>query len=356
VRIQDGSGDLPLATVAPFPGFAGALSVAMGDVDGDQVLDLVAGKGPGGTPEVAVYSGAGRDGGGPFATEILRFVAFDEASTGGVSVAAAGIDGNARAANVVVGSGAGIESSVKVFGSALPRQLGAAPDVFASFSPYPGATTGVTVAAGLVDAVSGRFSIVTAPGAGSPARIKTFRFDLYRPNTGASAWCAPSDPLPPGVPRLTADFVAFGDGYTGGVSLSTGWVGGGEWGGAQSIVLAQGAAPGAVKIFSSGSALDGEPEVYLRSPDQHDAAVAFREIARFIPFADAPSSGVRVATTSTTGGADVLVSGRDAAGTGVRVRKYRMERASATARTLSPVLLAEVAASPGSVPSWLGGD
>jgi hypothetical protein len=255
-----------------------------------------------------------------------------------------------------VGSGAGIESSVKVFGSALPSQLGAAPDVFASFSPYPGATTGVTVAAGLIDAVSGRFSIVTAPGPGSPTQIKSFRFDLYTPNTGPSAWCAPSNPLPPGVPRVTSDFLAFDGSYAGGVSLSTGWIGGGAYGGAQSIVLAQNSGPGAVKIFSSGSALDGEPEIYLKNPDDHDANVQFRETDSFTPFTDAPSSGVRVATTSTTSGADVLVSGLDAAGTGVRVRKYGMERTSATARTLSPRLLDEVESSPGTVPSCLGGD
>jgi len=356
VRVYDGNGDTPLATVTPFAGFAGSLSVAMGDVDGDQILDLVAGKGPGGPPEVAVYSGAGGSGGSPFETQLLRFLAFDESFTGGVSVAAAGIDGNALAANVIVGSGAGVDSMVKVFGSTLPSQLGVAPDVFASFSPYPGTTTGVTVAAGLVDAVSGRFSIVTAPGAGSAARIKTFRFDLYRPNTGASAWCAPSDPLPPGVPRITSDFLAFDGSYTGGVSLSTGWVAAGAFGGAQSIVLAQDSSPGIVRIFSSGSAIDGEPEVYLKSPDDHDATVAFREISSFTPFADAPSSGVRVATTSTTNGADVLVSGLDAAGTGVRVRKYAMERTSATAGTLSPRLLAEVESSAGTAPSGLGGD
>ena len=84
------------------------------------------------------------------------------------------------------------EALVKVFGATRPRALGTAPVLFASFSPYPGSQSGVSVAAGLVDAVSGRASIVTAPGAGEAARIKTFRFDLYTPNTGAAAWCAPA--------------------------------------------------------------------------------------------------------------------------------------------------------------------
>jgi len=356
VRVHDGDGDRLLATVTPFPGFTGALSVTMGDVDGDQVLDLVAGKGPGDAPEVVAYSGAAGGDGKLFTRELARFAAFDPSFRGGVSVATAGIDGNPLADNVIVGSGPGMEPTVKVFGAKLPAKPGTAPEVFSTFTPYPGGKGGVSVATGLVDAVSGRWSIVTAPGAGEPAQIKTFRFDLYRPNTGAAAWCAPKNPLPIDVPRETASFVAF-DGYTGGVSLATGFVAAGALGGAQSIVVAQDAAPGTVKLFSSGSALDGEPVGYLESPDQHGVGpIAFREIASFAPFDDAPKSGVRAATTSTTSGADVVVSGLDAKGTGVRVRKYGLARAFADATTLSPKLVAEVASFAGTVPSALGGD
>jgi len=354
VRVLDGNGDTPLATVTPFPGFQGTLSVTMGDVDGDQILDLVAGKGAGGSPEVVAFSGASDAGGAPFARELLRFLAFDESFQGGVRVAAAGIDGNPMADNVIVATGAGIESSVKIFGSTLPK-VGSAPEVFASFSPYPESTTGVTVAAGLVDAESGRASIVTAPGPGTPAEIKSFRFDLYKPNSGAAAWCAPTDPLPPGVPRLASEFLAFDGTYPGGVSLAVGWVAG-AYGGAQAIVVAQDAAPGFVKVFSSGSALDGNPEAYLESPDQHGGSVSYREIVSFTPFPDAPSSGVRIATTSTTSGADVLVSGLDATGKTGRVRKYGFERSAPTARTLTPSVRSEVAGSAANGPSWIGGD
>jgi FtsP/CotA-like multicopper oxidase with cupredoxin domain len=348
VRIYDAAGDTLLATVTPFPGFAGPLSVAMGDVDGDQVLDLIAGKGPGGAPDVVSLSGAGAQ---PFTRELLRFVAFDAEFRGGVSVAAAVIDGNDLADNVVVGSGSGMESTVKVFSSLRPASVGTAPALFASFAPYPGSTGGVAVATGMVDAMSGRQSIVTAPGAGSAAQVKTFRFDLYRPNSGASAWCAPKDPLPPGVPLQTSEFLAFDAAYTGGVSLATGWVGAAN-GGAQTIVVGASAAPGMVKVFSSGSGLDGEPEVYLRSPDAHETTITFREIASFSPFGEA-SSGVRVAATSTVHGADVLVSGAEPAGS-ARVRKYGMERTPATARSLTPKLLSEVTSLSGAV-GWLGG-
>jgi hypothetical protein len=51
----------------------------------------------------------------------------------------------------------------------------------------------------------------------------------------------------------------------------------------------------------------------------------------------------------------LLVSGLDAAGSRVRVRKYGFERTSPQASTLSPKLVGEVGSSPGTAPSWLGG-
>ena len=43
VRLYDGKADQLVATVTPFAGFAGAVSVAMADLDGDGVLDLLVG-------------------------------------------------------------------------------------------------------------------------------------------------------------------------------------------------------------------------------------------------------------------------------------------------------------------------
>ena len=45
VRLYDGNGDRFVATVIPFPGFEGNVTVAMGDVDGDGILDLIVGAG-----------------------------------------------------------------------------------------------------------------------------------------------------------------------------------------------------------------------------------------------------------------------------------------------------------------------
>ena len=54
--------------------------------------------------------------------------------------------------------------------------------------------------------------------------------------------------------------------------------------------------------------------MYLHDAAQHAHGVNFREIASFAPFDGA--NGARVATTSTTSGADLLVSGVSSGRTG----------------------------------------
>ncbi len=125
VKIFDGNGDKLLATVTPFPGYEGAPSVAMGDVNDDGVWDLVVGAGKGHAPEVVAYSGKAADGKKPFATELARFMAFAPEEKGGVSVTSTLIDALTTADNIVVGSPPGVQSEVKVFSSKLPsRRLG----------------------------------------------------------------------------------------------------------------------------------------------------------------------------------------------------------------------------------------
>ncbi|GMU53159.1 MAG: hypothetical protein AMXMBFR33_23050 [Candidatus Xenobia bacterium] len=329
VQVRDGQGDRLLATVEPFAG-AGPLSLALGDVNGDTVLDLVAGTGPGVPAQVVAYSGAGSP---PFREELARFSPFDPVFSGGVSVTAGNLDGNAGTDNIVVATGPGTESRVRVFSTRLPAP-GQAPAVFGQFSPYPGQRAGVTVTVGMIEAASGRNSIITAPGPGQPATIRAFRYEVENPE-----FCGPGS-----GPARIAEFLAFGADYKGGVTLASDWMSAGE-GGAQTIVVGQRAAPGEVRVYSSGSALDGYPPMYNQSPTHHEGPLAFRSVFRFRPFEG--TGGVAVATTSTTAGADLLVRGA------AEVRKYQLLRAQSKATSLSARLLARFD-SPG--PGTVGGD
>ena len=131
----------------------------------------------------------------------------------------------------------------------------------------------------------------------------------------------------------TASFIPFGDDYRGGVSLATGWLAG-SLGGAKRIVVSQLADRGAVKVFSSGSALDGGPAMYLHSPMHHGHGAHFREIASFEPFDG--SAGTRVATTSTTTGADLLVSGVAPGAKDASVIKYELSGRTRRRRRFNP--------------------
>jgi FtsP/CotA-like multicopper oxidase with cupredoxin domain len=353
VKVYDADGDRLVANVTPFKDFTGAPSVAMGDIDDDGVYDLIVGAGKDHAPEVVAYSGKAGSDTAPFKTELARFEAFASTARGGVSVASSQIDGS-TADNIIVGSGPDIPSEVRVYRSELPVVLGTAPELFSTFSPYPDDRSGVSVASGFVDFSTGRYSIVTAPGPGRAAQVKVFNFSLMTPidkpkreGFGAEQ-CRPGD----AKPAVTNSFMPFGMAYRGGLSLATGWLEG-SIGGAERIVVGQLASPGEVRVFSSGSALQGGPAIYLASAE-HSPFVKFTEAARLIPPGGA--FGSRVATTSTTAGADLLVSGFSGDAKESTVRKYRFARPTANAITLEADLLGEMFSEAGSGPVALGGD
>jgi FtsP/CotA-like multicopper oxidase with cupredoxin domain len=341
VKMFDGHGDRLITTVTPFPDFYGTPSVAIGDVDSDGIYDLIVGAGKGHSPEVVAYSGAASNG-KPFSTELARFQAFDAAQTGGVNVASTQIDGRS-ADNIIAGSGAGTTDRVRIFSSDLPR-VGTAPATFATFAPYGSDTSGVRLAAGFVDFLTGRNSIVTAPGLG--AQVKVFSYSLMTPIGAPPAW-----PNNPGNAHMDASFAPFGGSYRGPISIASGWLAG-SYGGAEAIAASQLTGAGTVKVFSTGTALQGNPLMYLHSAMAHDMASNFSQIASFKPFAGAP--GVRVATTSTTIGADLLASG--VSGGKVQIEKFRLTRSTPQAHALTAKSVHAVWSGMGTAPAVLGGD
>ncbi len=107
---------------------------------------------------------------------------------------------------------------------------------------------------------------------------------------------------------MTSNFLAYDENYKDGVALSTGWVAGGE-GGAKSIITSQLAGAGTVRVWSTGSKLDGQPSMYLESPNHHEENIEYAEIASFAPFAGAPGRDRcdvqhRLRSRSTRGGDD----------------------------------------------------
>ena len=124
-------------------------------------------------------------------------------------------------------------------------------------------------------------------------------------------------------------------------------------GGAKRIVVGQLAGEGQVKVYSSGSALDGGPAMYLQSPS-HSHRPEFREVASFAPFDGA--SDTKVATTSTTSGANLLVSASSQRDQTARIIKYELVRLPNQARALQAIRVAEVLQFESGRSAALGGD
>lgn len=146
-------------SVVPFPGFAGEVRVASGDVTGDGVIDLIAAAGPGGGPHVKVFDGV-------TGAEVRSFFAFDERFRGGVNVAVADVTRDG-VADIITGAGPGAGPHVKVFDG---RTLG---EVWSFFAYDPNFRGGVSVGGGDMT-LDGFAEIVTGAGPGGGPHVKVF--------------------------------------------------------------------------------------------------------------------------------------------------------------------------------------
>jgi hypothetical protein len=138
--------------------FHGGVRVAVGDVNGDGIPDIITAPGVGGAPQVKVFDGV--------TGQLTRsFFGLEKTFFGGIYVGAGDVNGDGHA-DIIVGRGSG-NSQVRVFS-------GADGSVLSSFFAYPVFTGGVHVAAGDVNG-DGYFDIITAPAGGtSGPQVKVF--------------------------------------------------------------------------------------------------------------------------------------------------------------------------------------
>jgi hypothetical protein len=143
------------------PGFNGGVFVAAGDVNGDGNSDIITAAGPGGGPHVKVFSGADL-------AVLQSFDAFSAGFTGGVRVACADVNGDGLA-DVITAAGPGGGPHVKVFSGKDGSTLNS---FFAFSSSFTG---GVFVAAGDIDG-KGKVSVLDGTGGGAAPLLSVKRF------------------------------------------------------------------------------------------------------------------------------------------------------------------------------------
>jgi subtilisin family serine protease len=220
--------------------FKGGFSLAVADVTGDGLAEIIVGAGPGGGPHVRIFDHKGRLKG--------QFFAFEESFRGGANVGAGNIDSSA-AAEIVVGRGAGALPEVRIF-----DRRGNLQGVFLAYEEsFRG---GVKLAVANVDGRldRGTEEIITVPGPGREALVKVFSNKAV----------------------LKHSFLAFRSNWQGGVNVAAGDLN--NNGRADIAVSAQAGATPHVRVFSGSGQLQ---ESFYFYPESFSGGVNI-SIAHFI--------------------------------------------------------------------------
>jgi hypothetical protein len=266
LRILDGvTGELR-AELQPFPGFTGGLNVALGDLNGDGIDEVIVGAGAGGGPHVRIFDGSTLN---QISGPLGSFFAYDAGFAGGVSVAVGDVN-NDTIPDVITGAGPGGGPHVKVIS-------GADGSLLRSFFAYdPRFTGGVFVAAGDTDA-DGHADVITGAGLGGGPHVKVFSG-----RTGGELM----------------SFFAYDSAFTGGVRVASGDI---DQDSHADVIT--GAGPGGGPHVRAFSGRDGS------------------ELASFFAYDPAFTGGVYVAATDDNGDGrhDIVTSAGPGGGPHVRI-------------------------------------
>jgi hypothetical protein len=154
-------------------GFKGGVDVAVGDLDGDGVDEIITGPISGGAAHVKAFKADG--------TEILSFMAYPEIFRGGIKISAADLTSDGKA-EIVTAPNKGGGPHVKIF---QPNG-----QLYWDFFAYDKSFTGGIDVAATKSAAPFPPSIVTSPGPGGGPHVKMFdahgsilsEFMAYDPN------------------------------------------------------------------------------------------------------------------------------------------------------------------------------
>jgi hypothetical protein len=160
VNLTDDSGNI--TSVKPFEGYNGELRTVLADVTGDGASELIVSVGVGGGPRIKVLDGVTTN-------SIFDGFVFDQNARGGVQLAAGDIDGD-QIAEIVVGSGPGSKPEVSFWKYGVSSGLQTTGKLNAFEDNFLG---GVDVAVGNVTN-NGRASLIVGAGAGGGPRVRVF--------------------------------------------------------------------------------------------------------------------------------------------------------------------------------------
>jgi hypothetical protein len=278
VNVYDATTGKLKFSINPYGAWVGGVRVAVGDLNGDGVPDVVTAPGPGGSPEIHVYDGQTGQSIAPTGT----LFPFGQNFLGGVYVAVGDLNGDGKN-EIICGAGAGGGPGVQVYGF-TPAAPGSGNPNTASFSLRqsffafnPAFTGGVRVAAGDANG-NGMDDIICGAGPGGGPDVSVF------------------DGVTDGLLR---SFFAFDPAFTGGV-----------------YVAAANLAGGGPNIVIVGAGAGAGPAVYSFNEANGEFLGGFLAYSPFF------AGGVRVAAYQSFGsGRDFVLTGAGPGG-GPQVTAY----------------------------------